>query len=192
MSEYKAAIHFKPEEKWEYSNTGYNLLATIISRVSGKTFIEYLQEHIFAPAEMSNTSVYKYKPSFDDKMPNRVFGFGTKFNGIDRFSTDSHYLNAAYDEGGIYSTLEDLMKWGSLLYTDKLISKQSREEAFSPGTLNNGNKTNYGFGWLIGKAPNGKKVVKHMGGWAGFLTNIYREVQEKNSKRRNNHRHRLL
>ena len=180
LCEYKPTVHFTPGERWEYSNTGYNLLATIISRISGMLFNEYLQEHIFIPAEMTSTLVYKYIPGFDDKMPNRVFGFGTKFNGIDRFTTDSHYLNGAFGEGGIYSTLEDLMKWDRILYNDVLVSKQTLEEAFSPGKLNNGNLTDYGFGWFIDKSPNNKKVVKHMGGWAGFLTNIYREIEENN------------
>lgn len=180
LCEYKPAVHFKPGEKWEYSNTGYNLLATIVSRASGTPFNEYLQEHIFIPAEMYSTSVYKYIPGFDEQMPNRVFGFGMKFNGTDLFSTDSHYLNAAYGEGGIYSTLEDLMKWDKILYTDELVSTQAIEEAFSRGILNNGDKTDYGFGWFIAISPNGKKVVKHMGGWAGFLTNIYREIEEDN------------
>lgn len=177
---YKPPVHFKPGEKWEYSNTGYNLLATLISRAAGMPFNDYLQEHIFKPVGMSNTSVYKYIPGFDETMPNRVFGFGTKFNGTDRFSTDSHYLNAAYGEGGIYSTLEDLMKWDKILYTDALVSSQTLEEAFSPGILNNGAKTEYGFGWFIASSPTGKKVVKHMGGWAGFLTNMYREIEENN------------
>jgi CubicO group peptidase (beta-lactamase class C family) len=180
MVEYSPPVRFKPGEKWEYSNTGYNLLATIITRASGMPFEAYLDKHIFLPAKMSNTSVYKYIPGFDEKMPNRVFGFGTKFNGTDRFSTDSHYLNAAVGEGGIYSTVEDLMKWDRILYTDVLVSKQTREEVFSPGMLNNGDLTDYGFGWFIDKSPNGKKVVKHMGGWAGFLTNIYREIEDNN------------
>ncbi|WP_170110281.1 serine hydrolase domain-containing protein [Flavilitoribacter nigricans] len=177
---YQPPVHFKPGEKWEYSNTGYNLLATIVSRASGEPFHKYLQEQIFIPAGMANTSVYHYIPSFDEQMPNRVFGFGTKFNGVDRFSTDAHYLNAAYGEGGIYSTLEDLMKWDNILYTDVLVSASTIEEAFSPGTLNNGDKTDYGFGWFIDTSPNGKKVVRHMGGWAGFLINIYREIEENN------------
>jgi CubicO group peptidase (beta-lactamase class C family) len=180
LSEHKPPVHFKPGEKWEYSNTGYNLLATIVTRASGTPFDEYLQEHIFDPAEMSQTSVYKYIPGLDEKMPNRVFGFGTKFNGTDRFSTDSHYLNAAQGEGGIYSTLQDLMKWDRILCTEKLVSKATLHEAFARGTLNNGNQTDYGFGWFIDKSPSGKKVVKHSGGWAGFITNIYRETEENN------------
>ncbi len=180
LSTHQPPVHFKPGEKWEYSNTGYNLLATIISRTSETPFDEYLREHIFLPTKMHNTSVYKYTPSYDKQMPNRVFGFGTKFNGVDNFSTDVHYLNGAYGEGGIYSTLEDLMKWDRILYTEVLVSKQTLEETFSPGILNNGEETDYGFGWFIEILPNGKKVVKHMGGWDGFLTNIYREIEEKN------------
>ncbi len=180
LIEYEPPVHFKPGEKWEYSNTGYNFLATIISRASGTRFEEYMQKHIFIPAKMFSTSVYKYTPDFDEQMPNRVFGFGTKFNGNDKFYTDSHYLNPAQGEGGIYSTLEDLMKWDRILNTDILVSEQILAEAFSPGILNNGDKTGYGFGWFIDKSPSGKKVVKHMGGWAGFLTNIYREIVENN------------
>ncbi|WP_172435990.1 serine hydrolase domain-containing protein [Sediminicola luteus] len=180
LCEYKPPVHFKPGEKWEYSNTGYNLLATLISRVSAMPFNAFMQEKVFGPAKMSNACVYQYMPGFDDKMPNRVFGFGTKFNGNDKFSTDAHYLNNAKGEGGVYATLEDLTKWDRVLYTDLLVSKQTMEEAFTPGILNNGNRTDYGLGWFISKSPNGKKVVKHKGGWAGFLTNIYREIEEEN------------
>lgn len=180
LVKYKPPVHFKPGEKWEYSNTGYNLLATVIAKASQKPFEKYLDEQIFLPCKMYNTSVYKYIPGFDAKMPNRVFGFFPKFNGTEMLTTDSHYLNAAQGEGGIYSTQEDLMKWDRILYTDILVSKQTLEEAFTSGILNNGDLTDYGFGWFIDKSPEGKKVVKHTGGWDGFITNIYREIEENN------------
>ena len=176
----KPKIHFEPGDKWEYSNTGYMLLASIVSRVAGKPFELYLKEQIFEPTNMTHTSVYNYVPGNDPQMPLRVYGYRTELNGIDRVSTDIHYLNPVAGDGGIYSTLEDLLKWDRILYTEALISQDSRDEAFSPAILNNGDTTSYGFGWVIDKSPTGKKVVTHGGGWVGFGTYIYREIEENN------------
>lgn len=176
----KPAIHFEPGEKWEYSNTGYVLLASIVSRVSGMPFAQFLKEQIFDPAEMTSTVVYQYVPGYDPQMPLRVFGYSTALNGVDREATDIHYLNPVAGDGGIYSTLADLLKWDRILYTEKLISKEGLEEAFTPAVLNNGDTTDYGFGWGIGKTPEGKKVVEHSGGWVGFTTYIYREIEDNN------------
>jgi len=180
FAELKPKIHFEPGEKWEYSNTGYVLLASIISRVSGIPFGQFLKEQIFEPVKMTNTSVYNFVPGDDPQMPNRVYGFKTELNGIDLVSTDVHYLNRVVGDGGVYSTLEDLLKWDRILYTENLISQSTLEEAFSPTTLNNGDITNYGFGWRIDKSPSGKKVVYHTGGWNGFSAYIYREIEENN------------
>jgi CubicO group peptidase (beta-lactamase class C family) len=173
-------IHFKPGEKWEYSNTGYVLLASIVSRASGIPFAQFLKEQIFEPAQMTNTSVYKFVIGSDPEMPMRVYGYRTELNGIDLVSTDVHYLNPVAGDGGVYSTLADLLKWDRILYTEELISQNMLEEAFTPAILNNGDTTNYGFGWFIGKSPSGKQVVEHSGGWVGFVTYIYREIEENN------------
>ena len=177
----KPEILFEPGEKWEYSNTGYVLLASIVSRVSGVPFEQFLNEQIFEPAKMTSTSVYNYVPGNDPQMPLRVYGYRTELNGINLVSTDVHYLNPVAGDGGVYSTLEDLLKWDRILYTEDLFSENSRKEAFTPAILNNGDTTSYGFGWGISKSLSGKKVVAHSGGWVGFLTYIYREVEENNS-----------
>ncbi len=172
-------IRFEPGEKWEYSNTGYVLLASIIRKVSGMEFSHFLKEEIFDPAGMKHTSVYNYVIGPDESMPLRVYGFaGSKEPDVSL--VDSHYLNPAEGDGGVYSTLGDLMKWDSILYTDLLVSEDARNKAFTPALLNNGIATNYGFGWFIGKSPSGQKVVEHKGGWAGFRTCIYREIEENN------------
>ncbi|WP_147296649.1 serine hydrolase domain-containing protein [Flagellimonas nanhaiensis] len=176
----KPEVYFKPGEKWEYSNTGYVLLATIVSRSSGVSFGQFLKEHIFKPAGMEDTSVYKYIPGSDPQMPMRVYGFRTELNGVDRVSTDYHYLNGVAGDGGIYSTLADLLKWDRILYTERLVSKNTLKEAFDSTVLNNGEIENYGFGWRITQSPNGKKAVYHSGGWVGFSSYIYREIEEDN------------
>lgn len=146
LVEKKPDSYFKPLEKWEYSNTGYVLLASIVAKASGMPFEKYLKEQIFEPAKMSNTVVYKYINGPDKQMPNRAYGFRVGLNGTEKISNDSHYLNHAQGDGGIYSTLDDLLKWDRLLYNNVLISEKTREEAFTPAILSNGDTTNYGFG----------------------------------------------
>lgn len=180
MAEQKPEIDFEPGEEWDYSNTGYLLLATIVSRISGLPFEQYMKENIFDPAGMESTTVYKYVVGKDPQMPNRVFGYKTELNGKDRTYHDIHYLNYVQGDGGMYSTLNDLLKWDRALYTDKLISQETLKEAFTPGKLNNGEETNYGFGWFIEKSASDKKAVFHSGGWVGFGTYIYREIEENN------------
>lgn len=178
LAEKKPEIHFKPLEKWEYSNTGYMLLASIINRVSGVPFSQFLQENVFKPAGMTNTSVYTYMVEEDPALPNRTFGFRTSFEKDKMQSTDFHFLNNVQGDGGIYSTLADLLHWDRMLYKDKLVSAETLEEAFTAAIMPDGKNTNYGFGWQVETSPEGKKTVSHSGGWAGFATYIQRDIED--------------
>lgn len=178
FAEVKPAVYFKPGEKWQYSNTGYNLLGTIVAHASGMSFAEYTRKYIFEPAEMSHTVMYDFVIGTDPKMPDRAYGFQREWNGKDMIPADSHYLNYGQGEDGVYSTVGDMLKWDRILYTDKLISKAAIEEAFTPGRLNNGNSNIYGFGWFIGDSPAGKRMVYHSGGWLSFTTYFLRGIEE--------------
>lgn len=178
LAEHTPEVHFLPGEQWRYSNTGYMLLASIVAKVSGLPFSEFMQQRIFGPAGMNSSSVYNYKIGYDPEMPNRTFSFEKQLNGTDIRSTDEHYLNAAAGDGGIYSTLGDLFKWDRILYTEKLVSKETLNEAFTPAVLNNGGTTDYGFGWYIKNLEGGRKEVWHTGGWAGFSSYIVRDVDD--------------
>ncbi len=81
-------------------------------------------------------------------------------------------------DGGIYSNLKDLYKWDQALYTGKLVSTELLQQAFTRGTLNNGEKFDYGYGWRI---ENYKKyyVVYHTGSTEGFRNIIYRIPSQK-------------
>lgn len=178
IAEVKPPIRSAPGDRWEYSNFGYNLLGTVVARASGMSYADFLQQRIFTPAGMAHTTVYPYVIGNDPAMPDRVFGFWTDWNGRDHKSTDGHYLNPAYGEDGTYSTVGDMLLWDRVLYTDKLVSRATLEEAFTPAVLNNGDTTEYGFGWFIGKTPTGKKMVTHSGSWAGFTTYFLRGIEE--------------
>jgi len=173
----KPPIKFNPGEKWEYSNTGYVLLASIIERISGQPFAQYLNEQVFQPAGMTNTSVYRFVPGYDKKNPLRVYGFQVEENT--KVSNDVHYLNHAQGDGGIYSTVGDLYKWDRMLYTNEIVSQPTLQEAFTAAILNDGSKTTYGFGWAVETDPQGDKTVSHGGGWLGFRTHFYRNIDKK-------------
>ena len=178
LVELKPPVLFKPGEQWAYSNTGYNLLGTIVARASGMSFAEYTQKYIFDPAGMSHSSFYDFVIGTDPKMPDRAYGFVPAWNGTDLNPADSHYLNLGMGEDGVYSTVGDLLKWDRILYTDKLVATAIKEEAYKPGVLNNGDTTDYGFGWHLERSPTGKRVVSHSGGWLSFTTFIYRAIDE--------------
>ena len=167
------SLNFTPGEKYSYSNSGYVLLAMIVSKVSEQPFHEFMKQNIFDPLDMRNTLVWNNtKPD----IPNKTIGYD-KFGDIDDFNI----LTAG--DGGIYSTIEDLYKWDQGLYTEKLVSKKTLNEAFTPVRLNNGNPSRiqsdstvgYGFGWLLRKNSN-ENIVWHDGGFNGFQAIFYREL----------------
>ncbi|MGE4073023.1 MAG: serine hydrolase [Lysobacterales bacterium] len=171
-------VYFKPGEKWRYSNTGYNLLGSIVARASGVSFAEFLKTRVFDPAGMSNTVVYNFVIGPDPHMPNRAYGFQVEWNGTTLSPADSHYLNHGQGEDGVYSTVGDMLKWDRILYTEKLVSKATLQEAFTPAVLNNGKTTGYGFGWFIQQSPQGKRMLAHSGGWLAFSSHTLRGIEE--------------
>ncbi|BBM85073.1 serine hydrolase [Candidatus Uabimicrobium amorphum] len=178
FAKHKPPVNFTPGERWEYSNTGYALLASIVESAAQVPFHEFVKKYIFTPLDMKNSLVYS--PLRKDIMTNRVYG--VYWNADDSFREhDFHFLNGIAGDGGIYSTLEDLLKWDRALYTEKLLSKKLLAEVFTSGKLQDGSQTGYGFGWGISKSPTGKKRVSHSGGWVGFRTNITRDVEENNT-----------
>ena len=128
---------------------------------------------------MTSTTLYNFQIDPDPNMPDRVFGYRTAFNQKDLIVNDYHILNHARGDGAIYSTLNDLHKWNLALANHTIISKAFLDEAWAQGTLNNGDKTDYGFGWILPEANSSPKNVSHSGGWVGFVTYLYNEGHEK-------------
>lgn len=159
-------LDFPVGEKYAYNNSGYFLLGTIIEKVSGKPYADFLQENIFTPLGMKNTG-------YDNPLQiinNRAAGY-TRQGG--------QFLNAAYMDmsvpyaaGAMYSTTGDLLLWDQALYTEKLLSRKSFDEMFTPV------KNGYGYGWGIGNRF-GKQTISHGGAIFGFSTQISRFPSEK-------------
>lgn len=179
----KPKADFEPNEKYEYSNTGYALLGTIIERISKESFGGFLKKHIFSPLKMKNTLVYRsrYQPQL---IRNYAKGYETDtVKGLflpDQMGKDyyTRYLDGIVGDGMVNSSLEDLLKWDRALYTNQLIGPEDKEKIFSSYQTRMGTATNYGFGWNIEEHKVYGKIVSHDGGWAGYITYIERHLDQ--------------
>ena len=158
-------LDFLPGDKFSYSNGGYVLLSLIVEKISGMPFSKFMETNIFKPLGMNHTLVYD---TSTPRIENRAVGYN-QAGALD----DYEILTTG--AGGIYSTLEDLHLWDQALYTEKLISKVTLEEAFTSAKLNNGELTNYGYGWFVSEIEGGK-VVEHSGGLSGYRTFLKRNL----------------
>jgi CubicO group peptidase (beta-lactamase class C family) len=156
-------LSFRPGEKYEYSNSGYVILAQIVEKVSGERFSKFLKENIFDRLGMNRTVLY------DETRPG-VSNLATSYTLQQDVYRDIDYtpLNFIYGEDNIYTTVHDMARWDQALYTTKLVSEATLKEAFTPGKPRNGT-SDYGFGWCIDAGK-----VFHAGAWVGFTTAIIR------------------
>lgn len=159
-------LDFPPGEKFKYSNSGYALLGAIIEKAAGKEYAEFLRENIFAPLGMKNTGFETSRAI----LPNRADGYDWSLGSF----INTRYINMqnSFSDGGLYSTTEDLLRWDQALYTEKLVSKKSLDEMFTP-FLNE-----YAYGWRILKRFN-RQTLEHSGSIYGFSSYILRCPSEK-------------
>jgi CubicO group peptidase (beta-lactamase class C family) len=174
---------FEPGTKYEYSNTGYMLLASIVEKASGKDFIQFSRERIFTPLQMNSTDIR----TRDEKiaLPNMAWGHlyveeRQKYIRADSFPAFNYaiWLGNRKGPGRISSTTSDLLKWDQALYTERLVKAATLQEAFTPATLTNGTLSNYGFGWEIQLDSTLGKVVRHSGDNPGYKTHIVRYLDK--------------
>ncbi len=153
------------------------VLALIVERVSGMPFADFLEKNIFAPLGMEHSFVYSKLQNTDS--------LNEKLQGYRRrrvfFPLPETQHDGAVGDKGVYSTAADLYKWDQALYTDQLVSKESLQKAFSPGTLKNGQEIPYGFGFRIRKNIEKDWVVYHNGLWNGFRTGITRYLDDRHT-----------
>jgi CubicO group peptidase (beta-lactamase class C family) len=165
---HRPAQHFLPGEKFEYSNTGYVLLALIIERASGMAHAKFMDENIFQPLGMDDSAAFNLL-SAPDMLAERVFGFRKRYWLFgENVPYDLKPLDGITGDGGIYSSALDLQKWSRALSSDVLLPQQLIKDAFKTGRTNNGKQTDYGFGWNLDK----KGTFSHHGLWVGFSTAI--------------------
>jgi len=166
---------FAPGSQWDYSNSGYVVLGEIVAKVSGKPFGEFLRERIFAPLGMDQTIAYQ---EGKNQVPNRAFGYS--FMGGAWRQTDQSPTSATLGDGGVYSSLSDLVRWDRALSEYALLSEPEMRAAVTPVKVPagsvlgpDGSPAEYGFGWFLNSYL-GHPRMWHYGETIGFRTSIQR------------------
>jgi len=176
MKENNTSLYFRPGRRYEYSNTGYAVLAYIVEKVSGIPFADFVQQRIFDPLNMNNSFVYSNASEND--YPMHLQGHYRRWKHYNIIKETVH--DGIVGDKGVYSTTADLYKWDQSLYTNILLSDSMRNIAFTPVKVRGRYDYPYGYGFRL-KKVNGKKVVYHTGLWEGFRTNLMRYVEDKNT-----------
>jgi CubicO group peptidase (beta-lactamase class C family) len=150
---------FPPGDRFQYSNTNYDLLAEIIKRATGRPFSDWTWENIFKPLKMTRTQFRdNCRSIFDDQAFSYNFTRQEYLRGIDNLSlTGSHSL---------FASISDLAKWLLNLETGQVGGKDIFAKMFSAGLLNNGQSSGFGYGLKIEPRP-GRRQVSQTGTWAG-------------------------
>src|SRR5580658_5040385 len=151
LLEQQTSVKFPAGTKWEYSNSGYAVLAMIVEKVSGKPFGQFLQERIFTPLKMTNTLAYE---KGKNEVAHRAYGHTKTDNRWQE--TDQSPTSAVLGDGGIYSSIDDLEKWDRALRLHTLLTADEMKPALTPvqptdglAMFDDGKPTHYGFGWFL-------------------------------------------
>jgi len=163
----KVQRYFKPGRNFDYSNTGYFVLASIVENVSGTSFSAFVKKNIFDPLGMNDSYVYSFEN--DSIKTNQLDGYRL-YKGWRHLKINSTINDAIVGDKNVYSTSTDLLKWTVGLNNEKLFSKESLDLMYSKGEMVNGKKVPYGFGFRINTDKQNK--IYHHGKWNGFRTGL--------------------
>lgn len=161
----QSTLNFIPGSKYEYSNSGYIVLAKIIETISGKSIDLFLEENIFQPLKMEHSFIFT--EALAQTVPKAI--------GFNKDECLDDYRQLTTGDGGIYATVEDLYKLDKALRKGLLINKANAELMYQQPLLSNGNRSEYGFGWFISKSP--EKIAMHTGGLNGFRSLFWRDLK---------------
>lgn len=174
----QSKLLFAPGEGYEYSNAGYSLLAAIVEKVSGQSYEAYLTAHVLKPAGMRETG-YKAPGWAPDRMAHGYRGgedWGTILQRIQ--APDAPYWMLR-GNGGLHTTLGDMLAWHRALDTDAVLSKDERAKYFKPYVAEGPRGLSYyAYGWAVGKTARGTSVVQHNGGNGIFVAEFLRFPDE--------------
>jgi CubicO group peptidase (beta-lactamase class C family) len=161
------SLNFEPGERFDYSNTGYVLLAKIVEHVTGMSFRDYMHTHVFSPIGMKHTVVLDNAFEVIEKRATAYYSNDNQF-----FTRDNMH-GSVYGSSGIYTSLTDLDLWAR----NFSIKKAGNDEIFklmkTTGRLKNGDNTNYAFGQEL-KNISGYEAIFHGGGLGAYRAYLIR------------------
>jgi len=172
IAKYKPTPFNKPDKRFLYNNSNFMVLGSIIEKVSGIPYSQYMKENVFIPAGMQHTAVYS--KAVYDKIPVDVVGHD---RGQWRYSVAQNFLDGPVGDKGIYSTVGDLWLFDRALRAGRLLKQSSMDSAYVPRNPMLHGHFSYGYGWRIFEAP-GQQVIYHTGWWHGFRHIFLRDIKD--------------
>ena len=169
----KPKLYNIPNRYFSYSNTNYALLATIVEKVSGQKFEDFLRQSIFKPLGMKNTWLVT---SHNDSL-NQFRTVGYQYNR--RLSKDNY--DDVVGDKGVYSTMDDIFRWYSGLNGGCVLRPETIKEAFTPRSFERHGVKNYGYGFRmhVNETTREPKYVYHTGWWKGYNTLMWFSPKDK-------------
>lgn len=193
LTESGEEAEFAPGEKWEYSNTGYCVLAQIVETVSGVPFEDFLEQNIFIPAGMTATKVY-HRRKDGIAVPNLALGmvyedgrYILPDDSADPDISEVVPLDGVNGDGLVHSNIFDLFRWDRVLREGTVVTLEEQAEMYTPTLLKSGEygvdddligPAYYGYGWDIINDPEHGLIVDHSGGWPGYALWFERFIDE--------------
>jgi CubicO group peptidase (beta-lactamase class C family) len=153
------ALNYKPGADWSYTNTGYNLLAVIVQRVSGQSLAEFTRDRLFKPLGMAHTA---WRDDYRRVVAHRAQAYEPSAAG---WTLDMPFEDI-YGNGGLLTTVADLLTWNEAL-TSRKIGPGIAERMEQVAVLTSGRKTSYGRG-LFQQTYRGVAEISHDGATAGY------------------------
>jgi CubicO group peptidase (beta-lactamase class C family) len=166
------ALDFEPGAEYSYSNSGYQLAAEIVERVSGKKFGEFVAERIFKPLGMASSS---WRDDYRRVVPGRAQGY-SKPGPTAPWMLNMPIMNVV-GNGGMLTTVGDWLKWNAALDAKKF-GEPFVVALETQGVLNDDRKISYALGLEVGNYKGIKEVI-HSGGTAGYQTYLARFPEKK-------------
>jgi CubicO group peptidase (beta-lactamase class C family) len=163
---HQRALNFTPGTRWSYSNTGYNLAAILVSRVSGMSFPDFTKRRIFEPLGMTRTS---WRDDHTRIVKGRAIAYSEQRDGF-------HILmpfENVHGNGGLLTTVGDLLKWNENFISAQIGGPSFVAEQQQPGKFNDGRVHDYALGLFVGTYK-GLREVNHSGSTAGYTAFLVR------------------
>ena len=161
----------RPGRGFQYNNTNFALLASVVEKVTGKSFPDYMRETFFIPLGMRNTWIRDVRNEKD--MRRHALSYNSRWV----VQPEDPY-DGVYGDKNVFSTTEDMMIWDRAFYEETNISNKWQQEAYKPRSFEQKGVRNYGYGWRLLTKPNGENVVFHNGWWHGNNTVFYRYIPD--------------
>lgn len=165
------ALNFAPGQRHLYSNSGFTLLAVIVSRVSGQSFREFTTERIFKPLGMTRTH---FRDNFTEVVKHQAYGYAPVRDAFRLSVTNFDTAGAT----SLLTTVEDLAKWHANFDAGIVGGERLQSALLERGVLNDGSRINYAFGITHG-TYRGLPVVGHGGSDAGYRADFVRFPKQK-------------